>query len=229
MDAGDLFQLIIQLLLLLFVLYLAFFKSYFSEKGKNLATQEDVQRITSLVENVKVQLQFSLQAKLVLKREEHDALLQYYSKLYAWVEAVSGFEFAGITYETLDELDKRMSNIDIMHSDTSMALAKVEVLIDNEEFKTQGRELMVKILEFQRPTQEMCGKFKLSCLEVHNVRIEAKKSGKLDTYRDALDGQRDIVREYRAEQFERYSALYPHIVKHRQLLSALLKSIVSNG
>ena len=36
-------------------LYLAFFKSYFQEKGKNLATEQDIQKITILVEEAKKQ------------------------------------------------------------------------------------------------------------------------------------------------------------------------------
>ena len=39
------------------------------EWWQNLATKEDVQEITSLVETVKSQLQFSLQAKLSLRKK----------------------------------------------------------------------------------------------------------------------------------------------------------------
>ena len=37
-------------------LYLAFFKSYFQEKGKNIATQEDIGPITKIVEGIKSDL-----------------------------------------------------------------------------------------------------------------------------------------------------------------------------
>lgn len=228
-DGGEFLQLVIQSLLLLFALYLAFFKSYFQEKGKNLATQEDIHRITSLVENVKTQIQFSLQAKLVLKREEHDALLQYYSQLYAWVDAIANFKFTGITYKTLDKLDERIANIDAMHRDTSMALSKVEVLIGDEKFKVQGRKLIVKILKFQQPMIEMCGNFKLSCIETQKLLIEAKRSSQTDAYRESLCSQGRNVEAYNAEQCKRYSELYPHVVQHRQSVSALLQSIVAEG
>ena len=68
-------QLVLEALILLLLLYLAFLKSYFQEKGRNVATKEDVEEITSLVESVKSQLQFSLQAKLSLRAEEHQALV----------------------------------------------------------------------------------------------------------------------------------------------------------
>jgi hypothetical protein len=43
-------EIILDVLLVLFVLHLDFFKSYFQEKGKNLATKEDIEDITSKVE-----------------------------------------------------------------------------------------------------------------------------------------------------------------------------------
>ena len=52
MPATEPMQTILEVLILLLLLYLAFFKSYFQEKGKNLATKEDTEEITSLVESV---------------------------------------------------------------------------------------------------------------------------------------------------------------------------------
>lgn len=46
-------QLVIEILLVLLGLYLAFFKSYFKEKGKNLATKEDISEITEKIETIK--------------------------------------------------------------------------------------------------------------------------------------------------------------------------------
>ena len=63
MSTTELIQLLLEALIFLLLLYLTFFRSYFQEKGKNVATKEDVEEITSLVEAVKSQLQFSLQAK----------------------------------------------------------------------------------------------------------------------------------------------------------------------
>lgn len=46
-------NLILEIIILIGGLYLIFFKSYFKEKGKNLATFEDIGEITRKVENVK--------------------------------------------------------------------------------------------------------------------------------------------------------------------------------
>lgn len=47
------FQIVFDIVLTIIGLYLAFGKSYFSEKGKNLATREDVGLITKEIETVK--------------------------------------------------------------------------------------------------------------------------------------------------------------------------------
>lgn len=53
----EIIQLILEIIILIIGLYLVFFKSYFSEKGKNLATQQDIKNITIKVEEVKAEIQ----------------------------------------------------------------------------------------------------------------------------------------------------------------------------
>ena len=80
MTNPEIILLISQILIALGVLYLAFFKSYFQEKGKNLATQEDIEGITKKVESIRSELQYSLEAGLSWRTEEHNCLVDYYSK-----------------------------------------------------------------------------------------------------------------------------------------------------
>ncbi|MDD3771819.1 MAG: hypothetical protein PHC38_04085 [Weeksellaceae bacterium] len=55
------FSLVIDILILIAGGYLIFFKSYFKEKGKNLATFEDIEVITEKVENVKKDFNIKLE------------------------------------------------------------------------------------------------------------------------------------------------------------------------
>ena len=67
-------QLIIEILILVIGCYLAFFKSYITEKGKNIATKEDITEITNKIETVKNEIYYITQSKLSLKTEERNAL-----------------------------------------------------------------------------------------------------------------------------------------------------------
>ena len=62
-------EIIFDIILVLIGLYLALFKSYFQEKGKNIATSEDIEDLTLKVESVKqnfIEKNASLKAKLDL-------------------------------------------------------------------------------------------------------------------------------------------------------------------
>ncbi len=98
-------EIVLQSIVLLGVLYLALFKSYFKEKGKNIATLEDIGKITTSVESIKAQLKFALEAKLSFRAEEHSALVDYYSKYYRWLSALMIAHFARVEYEQIDQLD----------------------------------------------------------------------------------------------------------------------------
>ena len=104
-------QFILEVLILLLLLYLAFLKSYFQEKGKNVATKEDVEGITSLVESVKSQLQVSLQAKLSLRAEEHQALVDYFSKYSAWLSAIMNWSAVENSRGFIDNRSRLMTSL----------------------------------------------------------------------------------------------------------------------
>src|SRR5690554_5990316 len=83
-------------------LYLALFKSYFQEKGRNIATSEDLEKITLKVESVKQHFSeknAALKSKLDLltnlqtnyKVAERNAILEFNKKLKIWINLLSSF------------------------------------------------------------------------------------------------------------------------------------------
>ena len=49
-------SIILELLIIILGIYLIFFKNYLSQKGKNLATKEDIGEITKKVEDIKSEI-----------------------------------------------------------------------------------------------------------------------------------------------------------------------------
>jgi hypothetical protein len=68
-------EIILEVLILLCGLYLALFKSYFTEKGKNLATLEDIEDITKKVEEVKSEIQKQQLVEKQKRELKNNALL----------------------------------------------------------------------------------------------------------------------------------------------------------
>ena len=68
----------------------SFFPSYFSEKGKNLATKEDIGKITTKIEEVKAALGSRLHIHQVRYEHEFKILLELSQKLVAARDAAQG-------------------------------------------------------------------------------------------------------------------------------------------
>ena len=76
MNNGTL-QIILDIIIIGIGLYLALVKSYFKEKGKNLATKEDIGEITSKVENVKSEIELLTHRKMTFEDENDNHLLNF--------------------------------------------------------------------------------------------------------------------------------------------------------
>jgi chemotaxis protein histidine kinase CheA len=91
----------LNILILIGGLYLIFFKSYFKEKGKNLATFEDVEAITEKVENVKKDFNIKLEE---LKSELQKNNIAYQINLSELIKV--RFQRIDNLYENLSVLNK---------------------------------------------------------------------------------------------------------------------------
>lgn len=129
----DVIQLILEALILLLLSYLTFLKSYFQEKGKNLATKEDIEEITSKIESIRSGIQFSLETKLSWRAEEHNALVDYYSKYGAWLSGITGFSLVKNSDENTDRLAEIRAELDSLERDFELANNRLELFIDKEK------------------------------------------------------------------------------------------------
>lgn len=101
----DYLQIAFDIVLTILGLYLAFGKSYFSQKGKNLATQEDIGFITKEIETVKNEIVFSLQKKSEFLKERKDVALSFNDQAAFFVDYSS---------KIMDILANNSSNLDII-------------------------------------------------------------------------------------------------------------------
>ncbi len=66
--------------------YTIFFKEYFKEKGKNVATKEDIEIITTKIENVRLELNHSHSQKTEFLEKHKLALINFYEEFIHWQE-----------------------------------------------------------------------------------------------------------------------------------------------
>lgn len=218
-------QLILEVIILLLLLYVTFLKSYFQEKGKNVATKEDVEEITSLVESVKLQLQFSLQAKLSFRAEEHQALVDYFSKYSAWLSAITNWSAVDIDKDNASRLAEIRSELDMLHQDFALAAGKLELFVENEDIQSQHDPLVIETLRFQHCAH-------LATFDIEAIHLEAKQSllttppeAQSERYRELLDKKGQLYNKYKEEQLTMYRAIWPLVQKQRRAISKHLRAL----
>lgn len=82
-------QIILESIMILLGFYLAFFKSYFEERGRIVATKKDIDEITKKIELVKSDVEILTHKKISLSSEKQNCLLEYYDKLNNWLNYIT--------------------------------------------------------------------------------------------------------------------------------------------
>lgn len=138
-------QIILEVLILLGGLYLIFFKSYFTEKGKNLATLEDIEDITKKVEEVKAEIQkqkFVEKQKLDLKYNALMNALTLVDAHYSQLLGLKEGQKVKRQYATTEEARR-------CHNDLILSLENIDII---EMFSLIMFGPKLKILKKEPPT-----------------------------------------------------------------------------
>lgn len=228
MSTTELVQLVLEALIVLLLLYLVFLKSYFQEKGKNVATKEDVKEITSLVETVKSQLQFSLQAKLSLRAEEHQALVDYFSKYSAWLSAITNCSPVGINKDNMSRLAEIRSQLDVLHQDFGLAAGKMKLFVENEQIQSQHGALVIETLKFQAHAQQVTFEIEMIHLEAKQMQSQTPLDKQVERYGELLGKEKELYKTFKEEQLQMYKALFPLVQKQRRAISKQIRTLTES-
>lgn len=159
----------------------SFWPKYFEAKGTNQATKEDIGEITKIVESIKSDLlkdvedlkgQISLvnQHKLNLKASERGAILEYSSKLNAYIYFLVGLDLTIYNEENYTELLKERIEINKKSYEFSVAEANLGLFINDDEFIKMNMKLKLSISEYEtklRETmQEITHQYKMCEIEI---------------------------------------------------------------
>lgn len=229
MHAIDVIELIVEVLILLLLLYLAFLKSYFQEKGKNLATKEDVEEIASKVELIRSAVNFSLEAKLSWREEEHNSLVEYYSKYGLWLAGITSFSLSGISDENMDRLEMVRDRLDDLYRDFQIAYNRMELFVENEEIVRQEGELELETYKFHAHASDFTFEYGKLCLEMEAMKAVTPVAKQVEPYSELLGMKTDLYKKFKEEQKGFYDALLPLVFEHRRAISDHLRSLITSN
>jgi hypothetical protein len=182
-------EIILEIILVLIGLYLAMFKSYFQEKGKNIATSEDIEKLTLKVESIKQQFlekNAVLKAKLDLltnlqinhKNEKRLALIDFHKKIKSWIGLLTESIPSLVDNYDNNEIQAKIHFYDLTYRQVLASEALLELYLYDEKLAKLIRDLKTKILEHlaQHPP--------IFLLELKYVNIQINK----------LEGEKDYVK-----------------------------------
>lgn len=211
-------EIILHILLLLLLGYLALFKSYFVEKGKNLATKEDIEEITKTIETVKNDIHLSTQFKISIKNEERNALVEGYIKYSNWLNSIVDVYFSGISEANEEALESIYMKLDDAKFQYELAVAKIGLFVDQPDLTELIGKLKISTLQFQHQVNETSHKLKSIFF---NMKVELNATpveNKPAVYKKYLDQQSELFREFRESKLTKFSEIAP-LQRHYQLLS----------
>lgn|GEM_PF-1957787 len=121
-----------------------FLPSYFNEKGKNLATKEDVEEITEKVEKIKSEfikdieyikadLSYLNQNKFSIKAAERDALIDTNNKYSEWLNYLMNISFSDINSANYLKLNEYYKEIKTKKLNFDIAQDNLHLFLHDEE------------------------------------------------------------------------------------------------
>lgn len=158
-------ELIIQIVLLGIAVYLAFFKSYLTEKGKSAALKEDLSALTQEVEKVKneftkeqeilkTELQRALSNEVSYQNEVRNALINYHSIISEWLYSILEVGFGDYNKTNIESLITTRKTIAGYYAKAGIAKSRVELLVEDQELVKLSQDLYTQSLAFHHWTDK---------------------------------------------------------------------------
>lgn len=213
MDANFIVGLISDLILIGLLLYLSLFKSYFTEKGKNIATSEDIEDLTHKVENVKQQFiekNANLKAKLDLltnlkfshRNDERLSLIEFhkiFKKWYLFLIRSSPLDFDDYENKNIILNEALMKEY---YDETDTAREALKLYTNDDELFNLITNFRLAVMDGLIPN---LNDFLIN-VKYNNIDMKQLKSDSLkpDMTSDEYNAKFDSLIEARKSYFEKY-------------------------
>jgi hypothetical protein len=162
--------------------YIAFVKSYVTEKGKNYATKQDIGEITRIVKEVEKQflsdseflknrLNLFSQSFHSIKTLERDALIAINTKYSDWLDTLTTFSLAFYNCDNYELLKDYYFIFSQKLKEFEVAEDNLHLYIHDEELQNILLELSQQTRELQKSVMTHISEFTTNCF-IHNKKIE---------------------------------------------------------
>ncbi len=137
------------------------------EKGKNLATKQDISEITKLVETVKhtftaeteklkTNLSIYSNVHVGLVAEERNAIIEHNEKFFRWLNNLTDHHFGNVDDVDNNDIDKQIKNIGDSFRDFLNSETKLKLFVYNENLIQYAQEMKIETMKKVAPFAPKC-------------------------------------------------------------------------
>jgi hypothetical protein len=214
-------QIVIELSAIGLGLYLAFFKSYFKERGKIMATKKDIEIITEKVEKIKSDIGILTHKKITLSTEKQNALIDFNEKYSAWLNYIMHVSLNGYVETADNYILKVNEKLDQLFYDYIISEAKIDLFFntDNElnHNKEDVKQKTIELLNILRIYLIKAG-VEVKCLAIsENHSNFDRKIQEIEKHNKLLF---EIIKECQENKLEQFKIIVPAKWKLVEIISA---------
>lgn len=174
MDTTTVISLISLVINVILVIYFLFFKSYLSQKGKNLATKQDIAEIRQITQRIDSEFNVYTQSKVSMVAEERNALIDWYEKICSFIQILYDINIT-TPFSFNEEYD-----YDCLTSQLAEEYGKLELSYSKMILFTQDLNVLSDSDNLRKFVLDLKSEVEKKIFQIANLRldIDSKKSEK---------------------------------------------------
>ncbi|HBL76016.1 MAG: hypothetical protein A2W90_11405 [Bacteroidetes bacterium GWF2_42_66] len=221
-------QIAFDIIILFLGIYIAFGKSYFSEKGKNLATKEDIGLITKEIETVKNEISFAVQRKNEFLREKKGIALTFNDDASFFIDYSSKvLDVLANNAKNLDLILKQTEDIRFQGAKVISTFLKIFVYFEDSSFRKSAENYYNATVKIQQLSISLLFQLEQFAIK-ESVMIDSFKNGQFqlkDELFSLTKNRKKIIEDY---IIERKRLLDNEVYKLRGIYISELSDIIKN-
>ena len=174
-------------------LFRGYFGSYVSEKGKNLATKEDIAQITAQIENVKASIQTLAQLKTDYEQQRRQWLLSFYDSSVEMLYEKFSVNFGDFPSDDGRSLFQFQQSFRVLVASMVKEYQRIVLYFEHEDpLRVNAEKVLNAALEAESVVKGRFGQIKITSLE----EAAAFKSGDSHRVDEAVAKANDANKAY---------------------------------
>ena len=225
----DVIRILFDVVLIGLVLYYIFGKSYVSEKGKNLATKEDIGVITKEIETVKNEIIISSQRKNEFIKEGKNVALTFNDEALLFTDYSSKVvEILVNNRSNLELIHKQIEDIRSSAAKLNSAFHKLYIYFEDCPMRQTAEVYYVDIVKLLTQANRLLFQMEQSAQKESVLMDSFKQNGQLEL----IEQINSIITEgrliFEAYMKERKSILENEVYKSREVFLSELSSFIKS-